>query len=28
LIRNFWEEDPDFVLAKVGRMRAARRNRS
>lgn len=28
LIRNFWEEDPDFVLAKVERMRAARRSRS
>ena len=28
LIRNFWEEDPDFVLAKVEKMRAARRSRS
>jgi hypothetical protein len=27
LIRNFWEEDPAFALAKVERMRAARRNR-
>jgi hypothetical protein len=28
LIRNFWQEDLDFVLAKVGRVRAARCNRS
>lgn len=28
LIRNFWEEDPAFALAKVEKMRAARRSRS
>lgn len=27
LIRNFWEEDPAFALAKVEKMRAARRSR-
>lgn len=28
LIRNFWEEDPAFALAKVKKMRTARRSRS
>lgn len=27
LIRNFWEEDPAFALAKVEKMRAARQRR-